>query len=208
MVLHPDEVHNGEAGSEAGFHYRMIYVEPALVRDALGASARALPFVKQAVFKDARLFQAVDAACSNLHSALDPICLDEIITLLADGLLAKDPAAHGATSVLIDARAAGLARNFLEANLDRVVTSEELEAITGLDRYALSRHFRRAYGTSPYRYLTMRRLDRVRKEIAQGAGLAEAALATGFSDQAHMSRQFKASYGLSPGRWQQLAYGR
>ena len=29
MVLHPDEVHDGEAGTEEGFRYRMVYIEPA-----------------------------------------------------------------------------------------------------------------------------------------------------------------------------------
>ncbi len=36
MVLHPDEIHDGEAGTEAGFHYRMVYIEPALIQKILG----------------------------------------------------------------------------------------------------------------------------------------------------------------------------
>ena len=40
--------------------------------------------------------------------------------------------------------------------------SQTLERITGLNRYALARQFRACFGTSPYRYLTMRRLDRAR----------------------------------------------
>ena len=28
LVLHPDELHDGEAGTEEGFRYRMLYVEP------------------------------------------------------------------------------------------------------------------------------------------------------------------------------------
>src|SRR5262245_38727137 len=30
LVLHPDERHDGRAGTEVGFHYRMIYIEPRL----------------------------------------------------------------------------------------------------------------------------------------------------------------------------------
>jgi len=36
IVLHPDEPHDGQAGTDAGFHYRMIYVEPALIQQILG----------------------------------------------------------------------------------------------------------------------------------------------------------------------------
>ncbi len=43
MVLHPDEIHDGEAGTEAGFHYRMVYIEPALIQKILGG--RPLPFI-------------------------------------------------------------------------------------------------------------------------------------------------------------------
>src|SRR5262245_1035740 len=49
IVLHPDETHDGRAGAEAGFCYRMLYVEPRLVRDALGGQANALPFVRTPV---------------------------------------------------------------------------------------------------------------------------------------------------------------
>jgi AraC-like DNA-binding protein len=56
--------------------------------------------------------------------------------------------------------------------------------------------------TSPYRYLLMRRLDRARHLMRSGVSLAEAAAASGFADQSHMSRQFKKAYGVSPGRWQ------
>ncbi|MCS5515022.1 AraC family ligand binding domain-containing protein [Pseudomonas qingdaonensis] len=38
LVLHPDEVHDGHAGSASGFRYRMLYLTPALVQEVLGAS--------------------------------------------------------------------------------------------------------------------------------------------------------------------------
>jgi hypothetical protein len=41
-ILHPDELHDGRAGTPEGFGYRIVYVDPALVQQALGG--RALPF--------------------------------------------------------------------------------------------------------------------------------------------------------------------
>jgi AraC-like DNA-binding protein len=84
------------------------------------------------------------------------------------------------------------------------VSSEELEVATGMSRYELARQFRACLGTSPYRYLLMRRLDHARRLIGQGTALAEAALASGFADQAHFTRRFRAAHGLSPGRWAAL----
>jgi AraC-like ligand binding domain len=37
IVLHPDEAHDGQAGTSEGFRYRMIYVEPALFQDVPGS---------------------------------------------------------------------------------------------------------------------------------------------------------------------------
>src|SRR6266566_2683429 len=42
-VLHPDEAHDGAAGTEDGFSYRILYIAPELIRGAL--AGRALPFV-------------------------------------------------------------------------------------------------------------------------------------------------------------------
>jgi len=36
MVLHPDEAHDGQAGTGEGFQYRMIYVQPAPFQGVLG----------------------------------------------------------------------------------------------------------------------------------------------------------------------------
>jgi AraC-like ligand binding domain len=41
IVLHPDEMHDGRSGAEYGFSYRMLYVEPRLIAEALGGKARA-----------------------------------------------------------------------------------------------------------------------------------------------------------------------
>jgi len=137
IVLHPDEAHDGQAGTDAGFHYRMIYVEPALIQQILGG--RPLPFI---------------------HASLDqPILLDDL------------------------ARAAGT------------------------DRWSLSRDFRALFGTSPYRYVMLRRLDLARRLIAVGTPLAQAAADAGFTDQSHLTRRHVQAYGMAPDRWRRMLNG-
>src|SRR5438034_3657693 len=46
-VLHPDERHDGGPGTVDGFGYRILYVAPEVVRDAL--AGRSLPFVAEPV---------------------------------------------------------------------------------------------------------------------------------------------------------------
>ena len=85
-------------------------------------------------------------------------------------------------------------------------TSHDLEVATGLSRFDLTRHFRRAFGTSPHRYLLMRRLERARQMMRDPrTPLAEIAVAAGFADQAHFTRQFRKAFGFTPGLWRALS---
>src|SRR5205814_1326105 len=125
-VLHPDEAHDGAAGTDGGFGYRILYIPVELARDYLAAHAR------------------------------------------------------------------------------EQTSASVLEKIAGTDRFTIARHFRWAFGTSPDRYRTLRRLALARAAIESGQSLARAASEAGFADQSHMTRQFKRTYGLTPGRWMAL----
>jgi AraC-like DNA-binding protein len=208
MVIHPDEAHDGHAGVDDGFAYRMLYVDPASVSAALdGASP---PFVPDVVADDPALAGLLGEAFADFPQALEPLAIDAAIARLADLLAVRsddqpksrrNPTAHRAVA----RQAVTLARDFLAAEAHRTVASEELEKITGLDRFALARHFRAATGTSPHRYQVGRRLARAQSMIANGMALSEAAAATGFADQSHLTRHFAARFGLTPGRWAALA---
>jgi AraC-like DNA-binding protein len=205
LVLHPDEPHDGHAGTSAGFRYRMLYIEPRAIQKALGEARCPLPFVREAVSTDSRLAAAIIPALDDLERPLEELQRDQIVLDLAEALAAADGSIARRKVSAGHWRAVGAARDFLDANLEHVVGSAELERIGGLSRYELARHFRACLGTSPYRYLTMRRLDRVRSLLRDGAPLADTALACGFADQSHMTRLFKKAYGMSPGRWARIA---
>ena len=85
-----------------------------------------------------------------------------------------------------------------------VVTMDRLEQVSETDRWSLSRDFRALFGTSPYRYLTLRRLDKAKAMINTGMALVDVAAACGFADQSHMTHHFSKTYGLPPGRWADL----
>ncbi|HWA49855.1 MAG TPA: AraC family transcriptional regulator [Dongiaceae bacterium] len=203
FVLHPDELHDGRPAIDSGFRYRSLYIEPRLIHEALD-HARPLPFVRRAVSRDRRLAAAILPALDDLASPLDEMQRDQIITDLAEALSAVDGSAPGKRLRAPDRRAVTRARAYLDANRLRNVGSGELESVTGLTRFELARHFRVAFGTSPYRYLTLRRLDHAKAMICAGGNLADTALTCGFADQSHMTRHFKRAFGLSPAHWLML----
>jgi AraC-like DNA-binding protein len=203
IVIHPDEAHDGHAGIPQGFAYRMIYLEPALVQQALGG-AHAPPFVPEVVANDAATAGILREAFVDFPAPLEPLAADAIIAPLADALRRRgDRGGDRESSPQARARVE-IARAYLADEAARRITSSDLEKVTGLDRFTLAREFRAVLGTSPHRYLVGRRLAWARSLIIAGADLAEAALAAGFADQSHMTRQFKARYGVTPGRWAAL----
>ena len=51
---------------------------------------------------------------------------------------------------------------------------------------------------TPHAYMIQRRIIAARHLIARGMSLADAAAASGFADQSHMTRIFVRTYGISP----------
>ena len=206
VVLYPDEVHDGRAGTSEGFGYRIVYVEPAVLIDAvrdLRGRPYPLPFVAEPVSTNVMLSRAIEEA---FRAPLEPLAVDSLVVKLAEGLLAGErDGIRPARSRRVDAPAIERARQFLAAERTRVVHSTELESITGLTRYDLARQFRIMLGTSPHRYLLMRRLELAREWIHRERPLAEVACDAGFADQAHFTRAFKAAFGLTPARYRALS---
>jgi AraC-like DNA-binding protein len=203
-VLHPDETHDGAPGTDDGFGYRILYLAPELVREALDGGP--LPFVADPVQPSPPATRLVAGLLADIDEPISDLARAEMAAALADTLrsLGGRPGGHPVT---IDLRAVELARDYLAAHASEQTRASTLEAVTGTDRFTLARHFRRAFGTSPDRYRTMRRLALARAAIERGVPLAEAAASAGFADQSHMTRQFKRAYGLTPARWTALSAG-
>jgi AraC-like DNA-binding protein len=73
----------------------------------------------------------------------------------------------------------------------------------------LHRRVRTSTGFSPKRFLVVQRFRRSVYEIATGgAGLSAIASDLGFSDQAHLTREFQRHAGVSPGAFRQAWGGR
>ncbi|HEY3036103.1 MAG TPA: AraC family transcriptional regulator [Streptosporangiaceae bacterium] len=207
FVLHPDELHDGRAEGPGLFGYRQIYVNPDRIASALPALTgrpAPLPFAAP-VTDDPVLARVVRTAFAR---APEPLALDALVLQLAEGLLRFSAAGlPGTLRCRVDLPAVERGRDFLRSRLT-IVQSGEVEAVTGLDRYQFARQFHAVYGTSPYRYSVMRRLDVARGWLREARPLAETALEAGFADQAHFTRTFKAAFGMTPGRYAKLCAGR
>ena len=200
-VLHPDELHDGAAGTDEGFGYRILYIPPDLVRDALGGAE--LPFVADPVQEPIPATRRIASLLIDIAEPINELTSAEIAAAVADSLvLLSGKARH--RQARIDLTAVQLVREYLTVHACEPTPASTLEQVAGIDRFTIARHFRWAFGTSPDRYRTLRRLAVARAAIEGGRSLARTAAEAGFADQSHMTRQFKRTYGLTPGRWMAL----
>ena len=131
VVLHPDEMHDGRAGTDLGFGYRIVYVDPARIAAAVRAITgrpTPLPFVPEPVSHNPTLARAVTAA---FRCSPEPLALDALVLRLAEGLLegsTRDRALR--TPRRFDRAALERARALLGARR-AVVRSTELETSRG-----------------------------------------------------------------------------
>lgn len=197
-ILHPDETHDGSAGTDEGFSYRMVYVDPALVQEAL--RGKPLPFVANPVVQADRLAAWGVLDVWDIDETIDDLARVDLVAAIANLLINASSAPRKKSAPLAFDRLAQV-RDLLSSAPAVRHSMDELERLAGLDRWSLARQFRAAFGTSPSRFRMHRQLDRLRRSVANGASLIESALDAGFADQSHMSRQFKRAYGMTPAKW-------
>ena len=91
-VLHPDETHDGAAGTNDGFGYRMLYIAPELVRDAL--AGHALPFVEDPVQESTATGRPIAALLGDIDEPINELSSAEIAATVADALLSLSGRPH------------------------------------------------------------------------------------------------------------------
>lgn len=197
LILHPDELHDGHCYDEDGFSYRAAYVPPAHIQTVLGGAE--LPFVVDGVSTDSALIAATFNMIIDCAGVEDPSAYEDALYDLAHAM--NDALGRAAPVRIADRTAVMRAREFLETAVVFGARLDQLEQVTGCDRWQLSRDFRAVLGTSPYRYLQYRRVDLAKRLLREGAKLAEAAHDAGFADQSHFGRTFRKAVGLTPKEW-------
>jgi len=81
------------------------------------------------------------------------------------------------------------------------LTGTDLAAAAGCSRFTAYRAFRQVYGLAPSDYQRQLRVRAARRLLARDMPPAAAAAATGFADQAHLTRWFRRYYGVTPGAY-------
>ncbi|CAG1017198.1 Transcriptional activator NphR [Burkholderiaceae bacterium] len=215
ITSNPGEVHDGRPLGGPTRRWRMLYLDPEVLASMSesGTSSTACELqLTQPVIRDRALRCALqqlfarldDWAAGRRASSADMLACEESFVRIVGLLMERH------TTVRPDRDAGGDLRAVRDRLADVLHDTPSLDALArmvGLSKYQLLRRFEKTHGLPPHAWLLQQRAERARRLIRDGRSLADAAAASGFADQSHLTRVFVRHFGFTPGAWRQVAVG-
>jgi len=198
LAVPPHEVHAAEQGVEDGWYYHTITIPSDLLEQHHPEGSR---FFCETAITDDILKYALEALFRSLNEApllqQEEALLEVLECFLTRHTRLPQKASHKPTEL----RAVETCKAYLAAYLTRNVTLTDLSRIAQMDRFLLVRCFTNIVGMPPHAWHAQRRLHKGLELLSKGDAVADVAAATGFADQAHLTRAFKRLTGITPGRF-------
>lgn len=138
-------------------------------------------------------------------SGPQPLALDHLELILGAHLVQR----YGGTRPRRGVARGGLATwqrrrvmELMRASLDGSVRLADLARACDLSVSHFARSFKTSFGVTCHRWLTERRIERARDQLAlPDIPLADVATRSGFADQSAFTRTFHRIVGMPPGKW-------
>ncbi|MFG1961054.1 AraC family ligand binding domain-containing protein [Nonomuraea sp. NPDC049028] len=207
VLVNPEAVHTGQAGTADGWSYRMLY--PSV--EALSGLAAELglpyttPYFPEQVVRD----QAVAALLGRAHLAAergDALAASSLMRGFFSRLLIRHATPRPSAVLPAEGgRAVAEALEVLHESLVDPPSLDDLAQAVGARPFPLLRAFKAATGLPPHAYLISMRIQRARRLLDSGVRPAQVAAELGFTDQAHLNRHFKRIVGVPPAAYQRSA---
>jgi AraC-like DNA-binding protein len=207
VLINPDELHTGSKAHDEGWLYRAYYPEIGQVNsvfEELELAPDGLPSFSASVLQDpqlAVLFSGLHRLLGDGHASVleRQTAWREAILLLFQRHAKVRTAAEAGR----EPQAVVRAKELLSAHLAEPPSLEQLAAAVNLSPFHFARVFRRATGLPPHAWVKQRRIEQARALLKAGCAPVNVAVQLGFSDQSHLTRQFKQAYGVGPGEYRQ-----
>lgn len=190
VIIPPLMTHRCAPNDVNDWAYIMLFVDPGYYRDVVSfrqASKltgdhvrRLVGFIEQLLIEEAK---------DTLESILIELLLE-----FGEHDMAED------TEADIDDIVAAI-HDYILNHIYEDITLGKLQQISGLNKFAIIRNFKRFYTATPAAYHRQCRVAEAKRLLNKGADVFSICEDLGFYDQAHLIREFKKMYGITPGTY-------
>jgi AraC-like DNA-binding protein len=195
FIINPGQPHSCAVAERGGHDYWVISIAPQVLCNVVNK----VPYFFQHKITDSLVIDRflVWLGKQSKNELIDKeklfAILRELVAQYADTRIVERPEQTGCSVVV-------LAREYIEANLSRVIRLDEIASVVHISPFYLNRTFREKIGVPPYTYLLQTRIKKS-LELLQTGSITETAHRLGFSDQSHFTRFFKKHVGITPKRF-------
>ncbi len=198
LVLIPQyAVHRCCPHDYARWRFRMLYCDAVWLAGLFGGEQR--PLGVRLVRPGARACAAVERLFADLERG--PFDMELESRLVRSLSLLLPPVDDGTGGGREEQECLEAARRYMDEHFSQDISLEDLASAAGISKYHLVRRFKRRYGLPPHQYLTTLRVNHAKILLAGPGTMADIALRSGFYDQSHFSKCFKAYTGITPGQY-------
>lgn len=92
---------------------------------------------------------------------------------------------------------------YMEEHLTEELSLDDLAEKVELSKYQLIRRFQEEEGTTPWKYVIQKRLEKARQLLESGIPPGQVAAEAGFYDQSHFCKSFRDEIGQTPKEYQE-----
>jgi AraC-like DNA-binding protein len=204
VLMNPGAVHACNPIADQPWSYLMLYVDSdwlgRLQSELSGSDTKGFQPLAPVSSEDPQLYDGllhlyrtlVDPQLETLHKHCTAIAFFTLMQhRLGSSLPAIDRASHRVQQ----------AAQYIDACFMQPIRLDDICAAANLSASYLIRAFEQRYHMTPHAYLMNRRIQHARQQLRDGRLIAEVAHETGFSDQAHLQREFKKHLAATPGQY-------
>lgn len=206
LLFNPYDTHSCEQIDGKTLDYRCINVTPEIMKKVvLEINGReCLPCFNQNVLYKSELVDYLRELHLKISQDESELIKEELFLYLLDELIQKHsdlPTIPPASESTQEIKAVC---SYLKVNYTKMITLNDLSAISRWSKYHLLRTFTKKMGISPNSYLETIRVNHAKKLLEQGVKPLEVTFLTGFSDQSHLTKFFKRQVGLTPKQYMRI----
>lgn len=199
LVINSDVFHS--TGSPTEFHYRCLIIDSSFCLEN-GIHVSNVWF--QAFIRDPRLVSIMDQIDAHYQHAsesiADHVCVAiryHVLGLLYE-LLTNYSVADFRASDTTSAKHVKKAISFIRDHYTRSLTLDEIAENVGINKFQLSREYKRITGTTLFDTINQLRCMMAKQLLADGSSVTSAAVASGYENISYFTRIFKKRFGCTP----------